>query len=228
MVNGWLDGRLLVRRGFRRHFVGIMKIPPAQAIAILLLLPGCGGAFSDPAVNGATRQPAHEQTAAWEIFRRLDADGNGVLDRREVAGRWTEVFRILDRRGDGRISLDEFVTWPASRQPFTTRVAEMAEPRRVAAFREIDRRRQGDLTLDEFLDTRGRLFDLLDQTGQGVLRPEDLGLTVRQQAAQTEGQPAKPPPPAPRLPQTGTIPTVAMEPAVLPLLPPPPPVPPIR
>lgn len=202
-----------------------MKIRSALALAACFFHAGCGGAFADRAVREAPdRALPAESPAAWEIFRRLDRNGDGALDRAEVDGHWTEIFRILDRRGNGRIALDEFVTWPASRQPFSPLSAELSEPARVAAFHDIDRRRRGVITLDEFLDARDRLFDLLDQRRNGVLRPDDLGLTVRDQAAAIDVESAEPPPPPPSRPATRIAPVEpvnAPPPASSPPAPPP-------
>ncbi|HIJ62463.1 MAG TPA: hypothetical protein HPQ04_07195 [Rhodospirillaceae bacterium] len=180
-----------------------MRIRAVLAVTSCLLAGGCGGGFTDRAVKDAPGLAAvADPPIAWETFRRLDRNGDGRLQRDEVEGQWTAVFSILDRRGDGRVSLDEFVTWPALRRPYSGLRAEMADPRRVAAFREIDRRRQGALTLDEFLDAREKLFDLLDQTHAGALRPVDLGLTVREEVAEVGAGASGPPPAAPRLPAT--------------------------
>lgn len=44
---------------------------------------------------------------ADEVFRNLDTDGNGRIERTEVPQRWKNPFELLDANGDGEITRDE-------------------------------------------------------------------------------------------------------------------------
>lgn len=46
-------------------------------------------------------------TRAQQILDRLDTNGDGVIDKSEVPERWLGFFRLIDRNGDGRITLEE-------------------------------------------------------------------------------------------------------------------------
>ena len=77
----------------------------ATATAAADTLGGAGNAASRAAVTAS--QPPRDDYAK---FAGLDADGDGVLSKAEVAGNdeLTTRFPALDRNADGRLSRGEF------------------------------------------------------------------------------------------------------------------------
>ena len=72
------------------------------------------GGFAETALSeDATR------TVAMAMFRRIDLDGNGVVDRRELRklceseglGYHGSIMREMDGDRSGEVSIDEFCEW---------------------------------------------------------------------------------------------------------------------
>ncbi|QDU88150.1 transaldolase/EF-hand domain-containing protein [Pirellulimonas nuda] len=65
-----------------------------------------GDARVAKAASGNSTQQAAEQLIS-KMIERADADGNGVLERREATGRLANRFRQADANGDGRLDRRE-------------------------------------------------------------------------------------------------------------------------
>ena len=80
-----------------------------------------------------------------------DANGDGVVDRREFQQRMVDVFYFQDANRDGRLEPTEL---------------PKLSPK---AFAAADMNRDGALQLEEFLNARSRDFTAADRNGDGSL-----------------------------------------------------------
>ncbi len=94
-------------------------------------------------------------------FERIDADGNGRIDRQEFAAAGDARFAWLDADGDGVITLAE--------------VEEKARRERAARrFERIDADGDGAVTRAEFTAAGDTMFAHLDENGDGFLSMGEL------------------------------------------------------
>ena len=124
-----------------------MKIQIFLLAAIIGLLV-TGSAYAATAEGAGDRQR--------NGFKRLDADGSGRIDREEFAKGGTVRFGRMDADGDGAVTLAEFED--RARR-------EHAERR----FQRLDADADGKVTEAEFTAAGDRLFEHLDENGDGYL-----------------------------------------------------------
>lgn len=94
-------------------------------------------------------------------FERLDADGNGRIDRDEFAKVGDFRFGKLDADGDGVITLAE--------------LEERERSERLARrFEHLDADDSGEVTRSEFTAAGDRMFEHLDENGDGTLSMGEL------------------------------------------------------
>ena len=94
-------------------------------------------------------------------FERLDADGNGRVDRQEFARGGDVMFGRLDADGDGAITLAE--------------VEDTARRERLAKrFERMDADGDGRVTKAEFTAAGDRMFAHLDENADGTLSMGEL------------------------------------------------------
>jgi Ca2+-binding EF-hand superfamily protein len=93
-----------------------------------------------------------------ERFKKMDANGNGVIDRDEFRGP-TEVFDKIDADGSGTLTKEE--------------MKAAHEKRAQERFKKMDANGNGVIDRDEF---RGppEAFDKIDADKSGGLSPEEL------------------------------------------------------
>jgi len=102
-------------------------------------------------------------TRTHRVFRKLDRNGDGKLDRTEVPA---TMLANADRNGDGVVTVDEFVALHNARVLDRVRAADangdgVLEPSELGALRwtrlqQADANGDGKLTLDELQHTFGR------------------------------------------------------------------------
>jgi Ca2+-binding EF-hand superfamily protein len=100
--------------------------------------------------------------AAGEVERRfavLDRNGNGVVNRGEWRGESTR-FDDVDRNGDNRVTLDEYVS-------MANYGDETGSGGRETRFAQLDRNRDGVLSRGEWRDTAD--FRRADRNNDGVV-----------------------------------------------------------
>lgn len=124
------------------------------------------------------RRPPHD---GGEMFKRMDADGNGTISREEFLGsprlarlpeeKRGRIFMRLDGNGDGSLSREEI-----------DEIRKKGEGR-AREFRELDADSSGGLSFLEFSGgrflkrlpeaKRREIFKRLDTDGNGEISPED-------------------------------------------------------
>lgn len=129
--------------------------------------------------EGKHRRPPFGE--GWEMFRRMDADSDGMITKGEFfasprlsrlpEGKREGIFARLDRNGDG--SLDKREIHEIRRQGGG----------RLREFRELDVDRSGGLNFVEFSEgrifkklpeeKRREIFGRLDTDGDGEVSPKD-------------------------------------------------------
>ncbi len=94
-------------------------------------------------------------------FERLDADGNGRIDKQEFARGGAAMFGRLDADGDGVITLEE--------------LEDTARRERIKRrFERMDADADGRVTKAEFAAAGDKLFAHLDENADGYLSMGEL------------------------------------------------------
>jgi Ca2+-binding EF-hand superfamily protein len=154
-------------------------LPTRDGVQVILAdwtlsVDGAGGTGPAPDL------PATSELA--EVFRMLDADGNGYLDSKELYRppfTYVSWLRLADRDGDGRLSMKEFLAFAAlqGRLKGTATFLRVDDEGR-SLFRLLDTDRDGRLGRRELLTAWQRLARW-DREGKGVLSKEMLPQTYR-------------------------------------------------
>jgi hypothetical protein len=132
---------------------------------LALLLAACGGApqFAPPGGLGA------EQQANLTNLMRLDANGDGLLDRVELDNGLRQEYMRADRDRDGRLS-------PAETSDENVRRWQAEGP---AATPLIDWNQDGVVDFLEFANAVRGLFDSADRDRSGSLSRDELVIARR-------------------------------------------------
>lgn len=100
---------------------------------------------------------------------KLDANGDGVITREEVAAARAKRFAKRDANGDGVITAAELDA--AIMKRLEKRKARL----RYRLLARLDADGDGKVTKDEFVNKRDRLFSRLDRDGDGRITREEIG-----------------------------------------------------
>ncbi|UCH73809.1 MAG: EF-hand domain-containing protein [Rhodospirillales bacterium] len=108
-------------------------------------------------------------------FERVDADGNGRIDRQEFGAAREARFARMDADGNGAITLAELED--AARRDHAAR-----------RFERMDADADGQVTRQEFAALGDRMFEHLDENADGYLSMGEL--ERRRHRGATTGAPA--------------------------------------
>src|SRR5262249_29916790 len=111
--------------------------------------------------NGDGKLSARELKTAWARLKHLDTDGDGCIHEKELA----RQFQIAFEGGQpgGRDFMD--------RRPGTD-ARPAYNPKTPLWFKRMDRNGDGDVSFREFLGTRAE-FNAIDTDGDGLISPEE-------------------------------------------------------
>lgn len=193
-----------------------VKTKLGAGLAACLIALGCAGAVAakDDEAQNIYISPSGEPFSAAmskpypivDWFKRVDANGDGKIDRAEFLADAEQFFKKLDRNGDGVISSEEVYIYEHYIVPeilsgdlqaspgepvenpdgTTTRPPAQLTNEGAAVFglfndpepvMSADRNFDQRITHKEFIDQAGRHFDRLDAKGQGFLTLADLPRT---------------------------------------------------
>jgi Ca2+-binding EF-hand superfamily protein len=126
-------------------------------------------------------------------FRAADQDNNGYLDQQEArrSGFFANLFKQMDRDGDGKLFEKEMLAYLDEVQDLQTRAAACCVSLRVAdqgrgLFDLLDTNRDGHLGLREMRNAP-QLIDQLDRNGDGLLSRDEVPKTQRVTLARGPG-----------------------------------------
>jgi hypothetical protein len=149
--------------------------------------------------------PMSKPYAIVDWFKRMDAKGDGRIDRAEFLADAEQFFKKLDRNGDGVLSSDEVYIYehfmvpqilsgdldapppePVENPDGTTTRPPQLTNEGAAVFglfndpepvMSADRNFDQRITHKEFMDQAARHFDRLDPSGKGYFTLQDLPKT---------------------------------------------------
>jgi Ca2+-binding EF-hand superfamily protein len=126
-------------------------------------------------------------------FRAADQDNNGYLDQQEArrSGFFANLFKQMDRDGDGKLFEKEMLAYLDEVQDLQTRAAACCVSLRVAdqgrgLFDLLDTNRDGHIGLREMRNAP-QLIDQLDRNGDGFLSRDEVPKTQRVTLARGPG-----------------------------------------
>ncbi len=124
---------------------------------------------------------------AEKRFARLDANGNGVLDRKEFAKSSKKRFRKLDSNGNGYVTDDEMADRikrrVAKRRKLTDKRIRKIDARAKKRLARFDVNGDGRLSEGEFLKRPHPMLKRGDADGNGVLSREEYRQAVAKRQA---------------------------------------------
>lgn len=135
----------------------------AAAALFTAQLPAQNGNSAQPQTSAA---PAQMGLESAELLRRLDADRNGFISRRE----WEDFFTALDQDKDGRLAPEEIEA------NFNKPDAEEGmgpDYGRLAAFERLDVNRNNAIDVSEWPGRRDN-FDVIDANRDQMLSQEEF------------------------------------------------------
>lgn len=147
--------------------------------------------------SGGLNMPStHTRTGMATLY---DTDGDGVVSRAEFDTGRGEAFARTDEGGDGRLSLEEYLT------EYEARLDRQVASRRDGAddqsrvrFGVLDTDKDGRMTWEEYAASGNRMFERADTNGDGVVDASDPAPARMQRPADAPGDasPAHPSTPA--------------------------------
>lgn len=135
-------------------------------------------AFTLPALADQAAPPNNQSgpsPRAERILKRLDTNGDGVIEPSEFKFPGDRMIKQADLNGDGTVTLDELNQYLAKKmaereQQMKQRSAKM-QARMDRMFKSMDTNGDGKVTLQE---ANAAVFKRLDKNGDGVLEASEL------------------------------------------------------
>lgn len=140
----------------------------------ILLPAACACALLAASACSSTANDEHDVLKPWEqarfdqLFRMVDADGNGRVDKAEFGRNYVPTtWKYFDKDGSGGITQEEWAL-------------DGTAPERVAWFRALDADRDGRVSRTEFQaagspEAVDYYFRVMDSNGDGTITKDDLG-----------------------------------------------------
>lgn len=135
------------------------------------------GSVTAAQIAASPQAVKRNQMVANFLVKRMDTAGNGYITGDEYLARAKARFAKLDKKGDGKLTVDEFT--PVHFGRVGAQVAENANAghggkRAQAIFAKLDTNHDGVVTQDEYLAAAGAQFKALDTAGNGQLTAAEI------------------------------------------------------
>lgn len=122
---------------------------------------------------------ATENALADQLFRQLDRDGNGIVSASEFAVTRRIDFSRIDRNRDGYVDRREFVDLRSPRGGAASARARQVRELRTRRFAALDANRDGRVSQAEYVSFGQRLFARLDRNGDKRITREEARMSAR-------------------------------------------------
>lgn len=150
------------------------------SLAAATALVAGGAAYAQAAPRGETTRAETEQRTA-ELFGRMDANGDGVLNQADREAARRQAFDTIDADKDGAISFAEFDARRDQRReagaerrgPDRAGLGRRGGPGGTGLARAADTDNDGTVTQGEFTTAALARFDRADANGDGTISLEE-------------------------------------------------------
>jgi Ca2+-binding EF-hand superfamily protein len=140
------------------------RIPALTIFTLVACLLGSALALAEP----AAKPDGHGRHGG--LFARLDANGDGKIDRAEARTAATAHFAKMDKNGDGAISKEEKMAPPAQGQGGKK---DERSARKEERFLKLDTNKNGKVEKAEALAHADQLFVDLDANKDGQVTRDE-------------------------------------------------------
>jgi Ca2+-binding EF-hand superfamily protein len=135
------------------------------------------GNFTAAQLAASPQAVKRNQMVANFLVKRMDTAGNGYVTQDEYLTQAKARFAKLDKKGDGKLTVDEFT--PVHFPRVGAQVAEQANAghggkRAQAIFAKLDSNHDGVVTQDEYLAAASAQFKALDTAGNGQVTAAEI------------------------------------------------------
>ncbi len=131
--------------------------------------------------------PAQHGDMAAKIFEKMDADGDGVVTKKEFDAFSNQRFNDLDANHDGKITRQEL---DADREQHMAKMREQMHEQMKRRFDEADANHDGALNKEEAqkMPHVAEHFDEIDTNHDGKVTPEELRAAMMGMRQQQQGK----------------------------------------
>ena len=135
------------------------------------------GSVTAAQIAASPQAVKRNQMVANFLVKRMDSAGNGYITQDEYLAQAKARFAKLDKKGDGKLTVDEFT--PVHFPRVGAQVAENANTghgrkRAQAIFAKLDTNHDGAVTQDEYLAAASAQFKALDTAGNGQVTAAEI------------------------------------------------------